>query len=135
VILQTRFPDHPLYRALAAHSFEAFAEAALGERREAGFPPYVHQALLRAAGHRLEACLAFLAAAAQAAREARKGVSVFDPVPAALPRRKGLFQAQLLVQSASREALQRFLDGWVPRLEHLAARRVRWSLDVDPLEF
>ncbi len=135
VILQTRFPDHPLYRALAAHSFEAFAEAALGERREAGFPPYVHQALLRAAGHRLEACLAFLAAAAQAAGEARKGVSVFDPVPAALPRRKGLFQAQLLVQSASREALQRFLDGWVPRLEHLAARRVRWSLDVDPLEF
>jgi primosomal protein N' (replication factor Y) len=137
VILQTRFPDHPLYKALAAHSYDAFAQATLEERRQTGFPPYAHQALLRAAAHRLEACLAFLGAAAQAAGdagEAQKGVAVFDPVPAALPRRKGLFQAQLLVQSQSREALQRFLAGWAPRLEHLAARRVRWSLDVDPLE-
>lgn len=138
VILQTRFPDHPLYRALAAHSYDAFAQAALRERREAGFPPYVHQALLRTDGLRLEACLAFLGAAAHAASElkqARRGVTVFDPVPAALPRRKGLFHAQLLVQAPSREALQRFLDAWVPRLGLLSARRVRWSLDVDPLEF
>lgn len=138
VILQTRFPDHPLYQALAAHSYDAFAEAALEERRQAGFPPFLHQALLRAAAKRQEACLAFLRAAAQAARqtgEAQKGVSVFDPVPAALPRLKGLFRAQLLVQSPSRESLQRFLDHWIPGLEHLAARRVRWSLDVDPLEF
>ena len=43
--------------------------------------------------------------------------------------------AQLLVESADRSSLHQFLDSWLPRVEQLpSARRVRWALDVDPME-
>jgi primosomal protein N' (replication factor Y) (superfamily II helicase) len=39
------------------------------------------------------------------------------------------------VQSSSRKKLQTFLAGWRLRLDTLPSRKVRWALDVDPLEF
>ena len=41
VLIQTAFPDHPLFRALQAHDFESWAAAQLAERQMAGFPPFV----------------------------------------------------------------------------------------------
>jgi primosomal protein N' (replication factor Y) len=52
-----------------------------------------------------------------------------------MERRSGRSRAQLLVQSPRRDALQRLLAAWVPALADLPqARRVRWSIDVDPQE-
>ena len=63
------------------------------------------------------------------------GVNLLGPVPALMERRAGRYRAQLLVESAGRPALQRFLDEWLTEVEGLpGARRVRWSLDVDPIE-
>jgi primosomal protein N' (replication factor Y) len=136
VLIQTDFPDHPLYQALKAHDYEAYARTVLAERRESGFPPYVHQALLRAEAPRLAAALNWLAAAARIGRTLSTAVTIYDPVPAAMPRLAGRERAQLLVQCASRVELQAFLSSWQTRLLALAERtRARWSLDVDPLEF
>src|SRR5258707_6294337 len=60
VLVQTRYPDHPLFPALATHDFAAFAESQLAERRSAGFPPYVFEAVLRAEAPQLAAPMAFL---------------------------------------------------------------------------
>ncbi len=135
VVVQTRFPHHPLFHALAAQSYERFAEALLAERRAAGFPPFVHQALLRAEAPGSDACQAFLRAAAESGAGIAERVTIYDPVPAAMPKREGRARAQLLLQSARRSALQRFLAAWRPLLPELAGKRVRWALDVDPLEF
>ena len=136
VLIQTDFPQHPLYQALKAHDYEAYARTVLAERRESGFPPYVHQALLRAEAPRLPAALDWLAAAARIGRTLATAVTIYDPVPAAMPRLAGRERAQLLVQCASRAELQAFLTSWQTRLLALAERtRARWSLDVDPLEF
>jgi primosomal protein N' (replication factor Y) len=135
VLVQTRFPHHPLFHALARHSYDDYAEALLSERRIAGFPPFVHQALLRAEAPALETCLEFLAAGARAGAPLAERVTLYDPVPAAMPKREGRARAQLLVQSARRAWLQRFLAAWHPQLAELAGRRVRWALDVDPVEF
>ena len=63
------------------------------------------------------------------------GVSVLGPVPSPMERRAGRYRAQLLVDATSRAALQRFLPGWIAELEALpSARKVRWSVDVDPQE-
>jgi primosomal protein N' (replication factor Y) len=62
-------------------------------------------------------------------------VTLYDPVPATLPRRAGRSRAQLLVQSESRPRLQRFLQAWRGQLSAQRSTRARWSLDVDPLEF
>lgn len=135
VLVQTRFPGHPLYAALRAQDFEGFAREQLDERRQAGFPPYVHQALLRAEAGELKPALDFLERAAQSARGLDEAVTVYDPVPAGMQRRAGRERAQLLVQSGSRARLRRFLNAWYPLFADAPSTAARWSLDVDPLDF
>lgn len=134
VLIQTAFPQHPLYQALVAHDYEGFARTQLAERRRAGFPPFAHQALLRADASRGERAFDFLGRAAAAGRALDSPVLVYDPVAAVRPRVAGRDRAQLLVQSTSRSDLQRFLDTWYPALDALSGRAVRWTLDVDPLD-
>ncbi|RPI45369.1 MAG: primosomal protein N' [Betaproteobacteria bacterium] len=133
VLIQTQFPSHPLYQAVQAHDFDAFARLLLEERRQANFPPFVYQAVLRAEATRLEQALALLRDAVEAAATISEGVAVFDPAPAAMQRLKGRERAQLLVQSDSRVRLHAFLDRWVAKLAATRSAGARWSLDVDPL--
>ena len=135
VMIQTEFPRHPLYLALAGGSYAAFANAALAERRQAGFPPFVHQALLRAEAPKLETALAFLADAGRIGAARSPDVVIYDAVPATMVRLAGRERAHLLVQSASRARLQAFLAAWLERLPRAPSTSVRWSLDVDPVEF
>jgi primosomal protein N' (replication factor Y) len=143
VLIQTEYPDHPLYAALIEHDFERFAATQLEEREQAGFPPYTFQALLRAEAPKIDQSLEFLArsrAAAQAllADNAHyaEHVSLYDPVPMRMFRLMNLERAQLLVESPSRPALQSFLTQWMDALYvQKASRELRWHLDVDPLEF
>jgi primosomal protein N' (replication factor Y) len=137
VLIQTDFPGHALYAAVAAQDYEAFADEALDERRIASFPPFSHLALLRAESKKAGEAMDFLRAAARGARrfarDAKAGeVEVFDPVPAMLERKAGFERAQLLVRSGSRATLQRFLAAWRHALSQREERRVRWSIDVDP---
>lgn len=136
VMLQTHHPDHPLLQKLLRDGYGAFAAAALEERRAADLPPFTSQALLRAEAAAAGAPQRFLEQAAAAARcFAGAHVVLWGPVPAPMERRAGRFRGQLLVQSARRGELQQLLDRWIPGLAELPhARRVRWSVDVDPLE-
>jgi primosomal protein N' (replication factor Y) len=134
VLVQTRYPGHPLFAALARHDFARFAESQLEERRSAGFPPFVFEAALRAEATKLDTAMRFLRTAAALA-EAPDGVHVYDPVPNILTRRAGLERAQLLIQSSSRPPLQAYLSALSARLFAQAPRDVRWHLDVDPIEF
>ena len=134
MLIQTDFPHHPLYAAVARHDYVRFAEEALEERRIAGFPPFAHLALLRAESKKSGEPQSFLREAAREARAIGGPVEVFDPVAAALERKAGFERAQLLVRAQARAALQRFLADWRARLVERGARNVRWSLDVDPQE-
>jgi primosomal protein N' (replication factor Y) len=134
VLVQTRYPDHPLFAALVRHDFAGFAESQLEERRGAGFPPFVFEAALRAEAAKLETAMSFLKQAAAAVARPDE-VDTYDPVPNLITRRAGLERAQLLVQSASRPALQSYLAGLSEHLFASAPRNVRWHLDVDPIEF
>jgi primosomal protein N' (replication factor Y) len=137
VLIQTQFPEHPLYAALVRHDYPAFAAAQLKEREQAGFPPYAYQAMLRAEAPQMADALAFLATArAWPAAETHQDVMLYDPVPMRLARRANFERGQLLVESPSRRALQAFLAAWLAALEAIKApSRLRWHLEVDPLEF
>ena len=136
VMIQTHHPDHPLLRALVESGYGAFADNALAERSEASLPPFAHMALLRAESPKLEACERFLSAALESGQGLGiASVSLLGPVPAPMARRAGRYRSQLFVESKRRGPLHRFLKSWLPELELLpSARRVRWSLDVDPQE-
>ena len=134
VILQTHEPKHPELLRLLEGGYPALAERLLKHRRTLGLPPYSHLALLRAEGPSLAQAMAFLAEiSATLARDAKVGV--LGPVPAPMERLAGRYRAQLLLQSPSRSALQRLLAGAVPGFDKLpGARKVRWSVDVDPVD-
>jgi primosomal protein N' (replication factor Y) len=134
VLVQTRFPGHPMYQALIRHDYAGFAASQLAEREGAGFPPFVFEAALRAEAPALEATLAFLRSAARLV-PVPEGVRVYDPVPHVITRRAGYERAQLVVQSPSRPALQEFLRAWSAALPAAAPSGLRWHLDVDPIEF
>jgi primosomal protein N' (replication factor Y) len=130
VLVQSRFPTHPLFSALAKQDFAAFADTQLAERRAANMPPYSHQALLTAEARSMDAALGFLREARESAGSAA-GVRLYDPVPMPMQRLAGTERAQLLVEADRRSALQPFLRAW---LATLRARRapVRWQIEVDP---
>jgi primosomal protein N' (replication factor Y) len=141
VMIQTAFPDHPLFRALQTHDFEGWAASQLAERQMAGFPPFVYQAMLRAEGKLENEVYRYLNDARTAAvalshsMEIPGQVEIFGVVPAAMPRRANHIRAQLLIQSTTRKVLQQFLRVWQSSLDALTAQKLRCSLDIDPLEF
>ena len=134
VLIQTRYPGHPLFAALMRHDFAGFADAQLADRRSAGFPPFVFEASLRAEAKKLEQAMRFLREAA-AAVAAPEEVRVYDPVAHVITRRADLERAQLMIQSASRNALQHYLTELSEHLFANSPREIRWHLDVDPIEF
>lgn len=134
VLIQTEFPEHPLYAALRRQDYAAFATDVLAERRQTGLPPFTYQTVLRAEAPRLDAALHFLARAAACPDSSAAAVTIYDPVPANMARLAGKERAQLTVQSRSRTSLQAFLRDWVTHLDKLADRKVRWVLDIDPQE-
>jgi primosomal protein N' (replication factor Y) len=135
VLIQTAFPDHPLFRCLKNHDFEGWAAMLLAERQMAGFPPFVFQAMLRAEGRDEAEVYAYLNQARAAAIELKQSVDILGVVPASLARRANHIRAQLLIQADNRRVLQQFLRAWQPQLNGLSTQKLRCSLDIDPLEF
>ena len=131
VLIQTRYAQHPLYAAVVKHDYDRYAGSLLEERRQAALPPYMYQALLRAEAPELATAIAFL----EGARDIlpSDAVTLNDPIPMTMTRVYNVDRAQLLVESSSRPALQAFLKEWVGLLRALKTR-VRWSLEVDPLD-
>ena len=141
VIIQTDYPEQPVYQALTRHDYTGFAEYALAEREAVGLPPYAYQALLTAEARELRTAIDFLTCArnlpAQSPDQypASGSVTLYDPVPLRVVRVANIERAQLLAESGSRPALQAFLSSWMQALPQAAAEfRVRWQLEVDPLE-
>ncbi|RYY52936.1 MAG: primosomal protein N', partial [Comamonadaceae bacterium] len=137
--IQTHHGRHPLFQALKHHDYPAFAQQQLDERRAAGMPPFAFQALVRADARSQQAAQDFLNAAGSAADALTPAAQVtrYPAVPLAIQRVANVERAQMLVESGSRAALQRFLAEWQPMLH--ALRRtpegkgvIRWLIDVDP---
>ena len=134
VMVQTEFPAHPLLQSLLTEGYDGFARTALAERNQASWPPFSRLAAVRTSAKTAAAALGFLTDARKLASPPRT-VKLLGPVPAAMSKRAGRYHAQLLIESGDRTALHRFLDSWLPQIDPLpSARRVRWALDVDPIE-
>ena len=148
VLLQTHHPEHALLQTLIHGGYHAFADGELAQREAAGFPPFAHLALLRAEAQHADAPMQFLQAAKTllipwvAAKPARgatvpapEGLTLDGPVAAPMPRRAGMYRAQLLLSSPTRRALHVALEAALPAVYALPeARKTRWSLDVDPVD-
>ncbi len=134
VLIQTRYPRHPLFVALARQDFRQFAQEQLLERKAARLPPFVHQALLTCAARTLEQAIGFLQrCAALDCGSASEGISLYDPVPMPLARLAAESRGQLLVEAPRRADLHAFLKPWLAGVRALGNRGIlRWAIEVDP---
>ena len=136
MVVQTRYPQHPLFDALKAHDYETFASHEMQARKDARMPPFSHQATIRADHKKLANCLQFLSTARELGEplvDADNPVFMCDPVPLTIVRVGGIERAQMLIESESRPALHRFLTQWLAQLHELPGS-VRWFLEVDPVD-
>ena len=140
VLIQTRFPGHPVYQAIAAQNYAQFTAIALKEREASHLPPYSFLAMLRAESRDSQVLADFMAGATKLAGEFNTSkndeVQIWDPVPPTLARKAGFERRQLMVQAKSRKALQQFLSGWLPMVGEYQVieklRNLKWIIDVDP---
>jgi primosomal protein N' (replication factor Y) len=136
VLIQTSFPEHPFWRSLIDGGYPRVARESLAEREESRWPPFTRLALLRSAAHRQHDALHFLQRAADyLAEQPSDYLRILGPVNAPMAKKAGRYRAQLLIQSSDRRTLHSRLTSLRPALEaDASARRVRWSIDVDPIE-
>ena len=140
LILQTHHPEHPWLALLLTGGYAALSAALLAEREAAALPPYASWALLRAEAREMADAEAFLSAALDhllaSAGDGRRvpGLDWAGPVPAPMPKRAGRARAQLLLRAGERRVLQAALAAAAGWYGLPGARRVRWSLDVDPID-
>jgi primosomal protein N' (replication factor Y) len=136
VIMQTRQPEHPLLTTLIKDGYRSFAKTALAERKEALLPPFSYQALLRVQATDANTPPLFFQAIIALLKKFDAGhTQILGPVAAPMAKRAGFFRYQLLFQNTNRQELHVLFDTLIPKIANLKqAKKVRWSLDVDPVD-
>ncbi|EMD1658476.1 primosomal protein N' [Pluralibacter gergoviae] len=138
VILQTHHPEHPLLQTLLHQGYDAFAQQALAERQTLQLPPWTSHVLIRAEDHDNQQAPLFLQQLRnllQASPLADDKLWLLGPVPALAPKRGGRWRWQIVLQHPSRLRLTHIVSGALALINTLpASRKVKWVLDVDPIE-
>lgn len=138
VLMQTYHADHPILQTLIQHGYNAFAHEELQIRKQALLPPFSHYALLRAETTMQSRAESFLAAIRQQLEDDMllpQGVNWIGPFPSPMEKRAGMHRAQLMIYANNRKALHQLLSNLCWYMENnKEARKVRWSIDVDPAD-
>lgn len=138
VLLQTHHPEHPLLQILLKQDYDAFAKLALAERNSAFLPPYTHHIIVRAEDHDNQQAPHFLEQLRnwlETSPLKDASLWVLGPGPALHAKRGGRFRWQLLLQHPSRQILQKLMKNLLLLISSLPqARKVKWTLDVDPID-
>ncbi len=147
VWIQTHQPEHSVFTVLIPRGYHVFAQMLLQERCEAGLPPYSYQIMVRAEATEAQYALDFLQSLKAGLtlmlqkinyglgkiQKKENFIELLGPVPAPMLRRQGRYRFQLLIQATQRKRLHQLISEMVPYIyKSPLARKVRWSLDVDP---
>ncbi|MDB4039935.1 primosomal protein N' [Methylophilaceae bacterium] len=136
VLIQTAFPNNPVFEGVKNHNYESFALTMLQERKQMSLPPYCFTAILRAESKQLKYGEQFINDASKYAKSLSNTVVIYDPVRPSIEKLNGYERFQLFIQANSRKDLHNLLRKWITYLrQSTLANRVKWSVDVDPIEF
>ncbi len=132
VLVQTNYPDHPLLQEIVHNGYQHFAKQALIERQQARLPPFSFQALIRAEASYPSYPEKFLRALTE---QPLSECEFAGPVPAAMEKKAGKFRYHLIIQSKSRKHLHQAISTLLSIIPNIEGQsKVRWSLDVDPID-
>jgi primosomal protein N' (replication factor Y) len=137
VLIQTRQPDHPLFESIKSHNYSNAIQMLIAERQSCQLPPFSKLLSLRAESsdpQAAETCLLEIKPMLQGDTTV-DGLIVCGPLPAQIMRKQDRYRFYLhtyITQPAQRLRLSQLLP------EILASqkqRKVRLSIDVDPLDY
>jgi primosomal protein N' (replication factor Y) len=135
VLIQTRYPDHPFLQSLVNEGYPFFADALMKERKSLNLPPFCYFAVIRAEAYKEETVENFLITLKNYAEEMKDFFQILGPLPALMPKKKGLFCQNLVFKSSHRFKLQTGLSKLQEVFLNQTKRHsVKWVLDVDPVE-
>jgi len=137
VIIQTNFPEHPLYQSVKNQDYESFASEEINLRKELNFPPFCFQAVLRAESKNKKNVENFINHVYSMAKQINtEDVEVFHPVQPFLDRLKGFERYQIYYHSKNRSSLNKFLNFLKVEIHaNKQLNKVKWYLDIDPVDF
>ncbi len=136
VLIQTNFPNHPIFHYLKNHDFSGYADLLLEERKQMNLIPYSYMAILTVQAKAFSCVEEFIDKAIAEIGKIKTEVNFFGPVRPTLERLKGFERVQIIFQSNDRNDLHRFLGQWMNAIQNLTEiKRVKFSLDVDPIDF
>lgn len=133
VLLQTNYPDHPVYQFLKNHDFNGFINHTLKERKAHNLPPFAFYALIKISSTS-EATLkqAMQELNTQSKQTPHSEVTLYSCVPAVMYKLHNRYRAQMLISSNNRNALHHYLNVLESQLK--PSSYVTIAIDVDPLE-
>jgi primosomal protein N' (replication factor Y) len=136
VLLQTHLPEHPLLHCLLSKGYNAFSNETLKIRKECKLPPYTSMLMIRARANKMDIAQNFLSQIKSLIISNKiSNMNIYGPIPAIMERKAGMYQSQLIFFSQYRKTIQKNLSGWIDIIsKQPLAKRVRWDIEVDPLE-
>jgi len=136
VFIQTSQPQHEFWQDIIKQGYSYTAKKILQERALMAMPPVGSLCIIRAEDRQEQLAMLFLTEVlAILNQHGQQEVLVMGPVPAIMEKRAGRYRAQLLLSSAKRKPIHQLLDHYTQEISALKlARKVRWSIDVDPID-
>lgn len=134
VIIQTKYPDYPIFNFVKQHNYAGFIKGLLLERKNSLMPPFSHNGLIcanskieeRAKNH-LQKCKKVLEAIQI------EGVRIFSILPATPPKKADYYYFHLNLYSEDRAKLGQILKTFIQHMPKIESG-VRYFIDVDPLD-
>ncbi len=136
VVIQTRYPDHPIFNFVLSSRYTQFASHLLKQRLSAMMPPFSHQALLCANAKNKQNAEDFLREAATLLKSIQMdSVEIWGPVANTIEKKSDYYYFNLYLQSNNRATLHQILSTFNQYVNTLKLKnKVRWYLDIDPVE-
>jgi primosomal protein N' (replication factor Y) len=135
VLIQTHTPDHPLLALLIQGQYRQLSSQMLSERHSLSLPPYGYLAVVRCSGTKAEP-IAQLLQQLRERLDTPNGPVLIGPLEPPIAKLAGRYRCQLLLKHVSRGPLHQTLHQAVAWLQaNPEAKRLRWSIDVDPQDF
>jgi len=136
VVIQTYNSTHPTLLSLVGEGYAPFARKLLEERKLGKLPPFSYMALIRAEASNQQLPIKFLSEIVNDIQAGFSNVRIIGPMPSPMEKRASMFRMQMIIEADKRSWVQLFLHALITRMEeHPDNRKVRWSVDVDPLDF
>jgi primosomal protein N' (replication factor Y) len=136
VLVQSRYVNDQNLLQLKNGNYLNFAKSLMEQRRATNQPPYTFEATIKASSPKAQTNIEMLTYAKQFIDSSK--CVLIGPIPAMQSKVRGSYHHHLLIQTKTRTGLNKLLvhlSDFLSKDKNNISNKVRWSINVDPLEF